>query len=308
LLFSVLIIMADDYFFIPPIGSFFRSQASFDHFAVIGIVALVVNLLVYFLRTTFRSTIDAKVAMEKAKLDAERSAHAMEKLLAHVSHDVRNPLASVKLMSQLIARHPDQAEKNQQLANRIAEGLNRVDAMIQTLLDVSRMRAGQEIPLLFETCDLRKIVERTLEELSIDSSGPIQFSGEDSLVGTWSPEGIRRAVENLVSNARKYGDAERPIVVRVVRNRNEAVIAVHNEGKEISFSDQATLFDSYRRASTGARTRGWGLGLALVKGVAEAHDGSVEVTSAAGTGTTFTLLLPISLERRESGRREAAIV
>lgn len=306
LLFSLLLILADDYYFIPPVRSLFSSQASIDHFAVVGIVALVVNFLIYVLRAAFRLTLSAKSAMELAKQEAERSAQAMEKLLAHVSHDVRNPLASVKLMAQLIARQPAQAEKNQQLANRISEGLSRVDGMIQTLLDVSRLRAGQEIPLLFETCDLRKIVERTVEDLKVGVSCPLLFSGDDALVGIWSPEGIRRAVENLVSNALKYGDQTRPVTVRVSRNRATAIIAVHNEGRAISFAEQATLFDSYRRASTGSQTKGWGLGLALVKGVAEAHDGEVQVASSAEIGTTFTLTLPISGERRNAAKQAPA--
>lgn len=296
IVFSLALILVADYFFIPPLG-ILGTRESLEHFEVIAVVTLVVNILIYFLRATYRNTLQAKG-------EAVSAAHAMEKLLAHVSHDVRNPLASIKLMAQLVQRQNSSLEKSQQLAGKMIENLERVDSMIQNLLDVSRMRAGQEIPLVYETCELSRIVSRVVEDLSIGVESKIEYRGKESIPGIWGAEGIRRAVENLVTNAIKYGEAGRPISVHLFTSKNTAVIEVHNHGAPISPLEQRTLFESYRRASTGSGSKGWGLGLALVKGIAEAHDGSVEVSSVEEKGTTFRIYLPITNGRKESQKSQ----
>jgi len=110
----------------------------------------------------------------------------------------------------------------------------------------------------------------------------------------WDARVVRRALVNLLDNAIKYGGECSPVTVRVSEAGERVAIAVHNEGSTVSAEEMEHLFSAYQRARDGRRAakKGWGLGLALVKGVADAHGGVVQVASSAEGGTTFTLSLP----------------
>jgi signal transduction histidine kinase len=118
---------------------------------------------------------------------------------------------------------------------------------------------------------------------------------EKSIEGDWSKKGIRRIIENLCSNAIKYGEPHRPITVSVLQESGLAAIEIHNEGRPIPAEDLPTLFDQYRRTESAERggQRGWGLGLTLVRGIAEAHGGRVSVESSMARGTTFRVVFRI---------------
>ncbi|RYZ95205.1 MAG: HAMP domain-containing histidine kinase [Proteobacteria bacterium] len=105
---------------------------------------------------------------------------------------------------------------------------------------------------------------------------------------------MTRILENLIGNAFKYGLDPEPVTVKVDVKNIQVDISVHNEGKPISLQDQQSLFDQFRRAEDtklGGKD-GWGLGLTLVKGLAEAMGGYVSVQSSLAEGTTFMVCLP----------------
>ena len=101
-------------------------------------------------------------------------------------------------------------------------------------------------------------------------------------------------IENLCMNAIKHGAKERPVKVSVLEHDGGAVLEVQNEGPPIPEDIQASLFEPYQRGPTQqARSKGWGLGLTIVKGIAEAHGGKIMVSSNAEEGTVFRVLLPL---------------
>jgi len=118
--------------------------------------------------------------------------------------------------------------------------------------------------------------------------------GSPVVIGCWDPLYLRRMLENLCSNAAKYGTPGEPVTVTVDDLGTLAMIQVHNEGDPIPPEEQKNLFRLFHRSSAAQKSGniGWGIGLTLVKGVAESHQGSVEVRSAAGQGTTFIVRLP----------------
>ena len=99
-------------------------------------------------------------------------------------------------------------------------------------------------------------------------------------------------IENLTTNAAKYGAPQSPITLTIQQTESSAILAVHNEGPPIPQEARAILFQQFRRARSTGTENGWGLGLTLVKGMAEAHGGSVTVESEKSLGTTFTVQLP----------------
>jgi signal transduction histidine kinase len=111
-------------------------------------------------------------------------------------------------------------------------------------------------------------------------------------VGYWNESGIRRVISNLTTNAAKYAFPDTPITITVEQGENAATLSVHNEGPPIPHDEQAILFEQFRRSRTVGTKTGWGLGLTIVKGMIEAHHGTVRVESVQGKGTTFVIEIP----------------
>jgi len=291
--FSLVLSMVVDYFFIAPIGAIFSSREAFEHFFFVTSATLFTAFFVSSLRSAFYRLAKSRLEAEHAKFQAQRASQQMEKMLVLVSHDVRNPLSAAKMAAQLLLEHPNH-HNQQSLLMLILRKMDRADSLIQTLLDVSTLRGGRSISLQFRYYDLGDDLRTMVEELSLTNEMRLQFVANETFWGLWARDGIRRAVENLVDNALKYGEAKYPVSVTLNRECEDVVISVHNVGNEIATEDQSVLFDFFHRGSSTVTTlKGWGLGLALVKGLAEAHGGSVHVESGAGAGTKFTLKLPI---------------
>ena len=178
---------------------------------------------------------------------------------------------------------------------RLAKSLQRADQMIGDLLDASRLDAGQPMTLAFERCDLRALAGELRDELAIRHGDRFATEIDGATTGLWSPDALRRMLDNLLSNAVKYGDPTQPITIRIRRVDDRVLISVHNFGSIIPLDEQEKLFRRFHRAPIAQTSRipGWGLGLALVKGVAEAHHGIVKAESYPIEGTTFTVDLPI---------------
>jgi signal transduction histidine kinase len=160
---------------------------------------------------------------------------------------------------------------------------------------VASMRAGKIIALQFTECDLGAEIGQVIEEITQDGRNKIELMVGEPIWGRWGMNGIRRAIENLVNNAIKYGEANAPVRIHVRRQGSLVMLSVHNEGDEIRQEDRKSLFQAFWRADTteSSSIRGCGLGLSLVQGVASAHGGIVSLRSGEKEGTTFTLELPL---------------
>jgi signal transduction histidine kinase len=183
-------------------------------------------------------------------------------------------------------------DEKRDLAARIERNLDRMDRMIRDLLDVSRVRAGQRLPLRLDRCDLGAVAEEVIEELSATHGHRFELTKHEVVCGIWSHDELHRALCNLGANAVKYGVSDRPITTRVERTPGGARASVHNFGNPIPPEKRGRLFDLYSRLREGSGT-GWGLGLALVQACAEAHGGKAAIgESSEEAGTTFTIDLP----------------
>lgn len=217
-----------------------------------------------------------------------------EKFVSALSHDLRTPLTAARVSSQLIARSPNESEKVIKFIPRVIDSLDRIETMVRDLLDANRLKAGEGIQLEFEECDLVSVIHETLSDLSTVHGERFKLTGEKTLPGRWSRSGMKRIIENLCSNAIKYGSTTEPISVDLAMDNGDLTIRIHNEGAGISSEDQETLFNQFRRTSNAekGKHRGWGIGLTLVKGLVEAHGGNIRVESSEGKGTTFIITVP----------------
>jgi signal transduction histidine kinase len=223
-----------------------------------------------------------------------------DRFVSAITHDLRSPLASVKLGIDLIRRFPDRLDLRETQFLKIDQSLSRINQMIEDLLDANRIQAGHLVDLRIEHFDIAQMVREIAEEFAIIYNREIAFSGIEHLSGFWDPHGVRRIFENLITNAIKYGSPSTQISISLAQAPDSVAISVHNEGNPISESDQAVLFSRYIRSSSAAQgqQRGWGIGLTLVRGFVQAHGGSVTIHSSAQDGTTFTVTLPVDARRQ----------
>jgi PAS domain S-box-containing protein len=213
-----------------------------------------------------------------------------------LTHDLRSPLASAKIAADLIIEHPEEEQKRIVWASKISSALGRADRMISDLLDANRLRAGEPIHLEFSHCDAKEIAELVVDALPQAQGQQVKVEADADVAGFWSGDGIRRVIENLVGNALKYGEEHRPITIRLRRIEDHVLIQVHNFGTISSTHDLDNLFRQFHRTPTAQKSgkQGWGIGLTLVKGIAEAHGGMVKAESYPKEGTTFTVDLPVN--------------
>lgn len=293
LLFAMGLSLAGDWFFIPPVGGLFENERSVEHFAIVFSTSLITSIFVGTLRTAFTRMSNSKEEADSASAEARLASQQMERVLALVSHDVRNPLATSILASQMLLEEPNRVDRQSLLA-MISRNLYRADELIQSLLDVASIRSsGRGINLNYHHCDLRSQLNYLMDELEMAHKDRLIFVAGEPVWGNWATDGIRRAMENMINNALKYGGPEFPIIVSLCRDGNKALLSVHNQGNEIAPKDQERLFDFFNRGSRNDdNSKGWGIGLAVVKAVAEAHGGSVGVESGQGLGTKFILNIP----------------
>jgi signal transduction histidine kinase len=217
-----------------------------------------------------------------------------DQFFATLAHDLRNPLNAAQSAAALIVREP-RAEGVTRWATRIIENIGRVDRMVQDLLDAMRAQTGARLQIDIEACDLVEVAQQALERFQSEHADRFVLRAAGAVRGHVAPEALGRAVENLIANALKYGARSRPITVTVSGAHGRGIITVHNEGPHIPAEKQETLFRAFQRlteAETSGKT-GWGLGLAQVRAVAEAHGGSIGVDSLPERGTTFIIDIPL---------------
>jgi K+-sensing histidine kinase KdpD len=245
------------------------------------------------------------IAIENARLVDELKAKLnrlnierefRERLVSTITHDLRTPLTAAKTSAQLILRFPDKRERLEASSARIIHSLDRADRMIQDLLDSHRVQAGQPLSLRIEPCDLKEVVERSIEELSAVYGSRFKCNMDSEVRGYWSGADLNRVIENLVTNALKYGDPTAPITINLHASPEEVTLTVHNHNLSdpISPEDQVALFHPFSRTQSAIKgeRKGWGLGLSICRGIVEAHCGKIRVESTRETGTQFVVKLP----------------
>ncbi|MGZ3693611.1 MAG: sensor histidine kinase [Bdellovibrionota bacterium] len=226
--------------------------------------------------------------------DLESEKEMRERFVSLLTHDLRTPLSAIGISSEMIQRRPENTESVRKLASRIYMNVARADQMISNLLDANRIRSGERLPLSLEFCDMADLLRKTLAELNEVHGERFVLEGIDHAEGYWDKRALRRVIENLCNNAVKYGNAEAAITITIRQGNGNTYVAIQNWGDVIPAEDQLSLFQQFRRsaAAHSGKKKGWGIGLTLVRGVAEAHGGTIELVSTKESGTVFTLIIP----------------
>ncbi|HET9015850.1 MAG TPA: ATP-binding protein, partial [Thermomicrobiaceae bacterium] len=247
----------------------------------------------------------------RARQVIEAAARQRDVLFQMVSHDLRSPLTTIRGLSQLLQRQLARSAAPD--PERLRQGLSTIDAattrmmrQINELIDLARTEAGQDLTLEREPTDLVALVEEVVSEYRHAASRH-RFElelGAVELRGEWDRDRLHRVVSNLVGNAIKYspdgGTVRISLEAEPAPTAEHAVLRVRDEGIGIPADDIPYIFDRFRRATNAQGIDGTGIGLASVRAIVEQHGGTVDVTSTAGAGSTFTIRVPrLPRERRD---------
>lgn len=248
-------------------------------------------------RVLTRRALEAKTSeIQGVVQDLKHERELRERFVATLTHDLRTPLTAAKMNAQRLVHHSTDPAVLPRLSVQLAKNINRIEQMIQDLLDANRIQAGEKLSIEVSEFELTDLVKNTLETLTSIHGNRFVFNAPTPVRGSWSKDGLRRVIENLVTNAIKYGSTQHPITVSVVEDLGRQVfISVQNFGNPIAKKEQSTLFEQFRRSTSAENgsQKGWGIGLTLVRGTIEAHGGKVTVESDLTKGTTFYVVLPL---------------
>ncbi|GAB4469767.1 MAG: hypothetical protein Kow00124_05250 [Anaerolineae bacterium] len=220
-------------------------------------------------------------------------------LLSTVSHELRTPLATIKGNTSLLQEHYGQMDPETmlQIFRDIEEETDKLTELISNLLEMSRIEAGilriHPMPI-----DLADVLLGAVTAARIrNKAHPLHFDPPADLPLCFGDaRRIEQIAANLLDNAAKYSPAGTPIVVSVRAHADELIVSVRDEGPGIAPEDQELIFDRFmqvHKKGDSAR-QGVGLGLAICRGLAEAHGGRIWVESKPGEGSTFSFSLPVA--------------
>lgn len=222
---------------------------------------------------------------------------ARDLFLGVLGHDLRNPLGAILMSVQLLLLAEGLGGEFRAAAVRIQNSGQRMQRMIEDLLDFTRTRLGPGLQLLLEPIDLAELCREMINELkALHPQVKFEVKQVGAISGTWDGARIAQMVSNLIANAIEHSRPETPITVTVRGDGGEVWLSVHNAGSAIPPELQSTLYEPLMRAQGSpqrhTRSEGLGLGLYIARKIAKAHGGAIDVRSSAQAGTTFEVRLP----------------
>jgi signal transduction histidine kinase len=232
-------------------------------------------------------------AREEREKERGRMVELQQQLMGIVGHDLRGPLTAIMTGAQLLSRTKEIPEARRPAVQRILSSARRMERLIRDLLDFTRVRLGSGIPVSRRWVDLATVCHKVADEIQMQQPAQvvdIQFDGD--LGGQWDSDRLAQVVQNLLANAVRHGGQAGPVTLRARANGTGVVLEVHNGGAPIPSDVRTHLFEPFHPGGNGRQGGSVGLGLFIVKSIVEAHQGTVEVRSEEGEGTTFRVWLP----------------
>jgi K+-sensing histidine kinase KdpD len=247
-------------------------------------------------------------AIAKAGLYEAERAHVSELLeagrqtsqfVASVSHELRTPITSIRgaiAASRIATEHQQRAE----LLDVMERQALRLAHMVEEMLTAAKLERSESMPLL-RRVDVAALIRMSALDSQV-AGRPVELAVPESCEVRADPESLRRIIGNLVENAHKYGAA--PVRIVLHRHGDQVVLSVIDSGPGVPPAEREKIFDRFYRSDTNGEKPGVGLGLPIVRGLAEACGGSVWVEDAPGGGAAFR----VALRTRAADEQEVAHV
>lgn len=243
----------------------------------------------------FNEAIDQALAESTARYTRNRN-NSKEMFIAMLSHDLRTPLGAIITSAHAMASAKAGPETITKTASLILNSGQRMNALVDDLLDFTRSRLGDGIPIVRDDMDMETVCRQTVEELAaLHPHRVLNFEASGVLQGMWDRARVSQALSNVIGNAVQHGAADSPINVMVRGEADEVALIVHNWGLVIPVSQLDKIFDPMHRviaANSVAPSSNLGLGLYIAERIVDSHGGKIGVESSDEKGTIFTIRLP----------------
>jgi len=241
------------------------------------------------------STFAGNVAVFRDITEVKKLDNLKTEFLHMVAHELRTPLTPITAYSQLLLVKNPSEEKVKKYATLMFRETQRMGAMLNDLLDLSRIESGKGLTLNISPTDLKQLVENVYSTFK-DSSPKhtIVLDTPDSFIANADKDKITQVLINMLSNALKYSPDGGEIKIKLYDGDGKAYISVQDSGIGIPADLIPNLFEKFYRVQDAKvnKIQGTGLGLTIVKKIMEYHKGGVKVESVEGKGSTFTIFLP----------------
>lgn len=243
-------------------------------------------------------------AQRRAQEELRRAAELEQQLVGIVGHDIRTPLSAILATAQTQLASGQLAPPQHRAFERVTRGGERIQQIVDLLLDFTRARIGGGIPVSRRLGDLNEMCRRVADELHAARPERLLLCelSHGALLGEWDLERLAQVLANLLDNALKYSPRDTPVHLSThARGAETVLLEVHNHGAPIPERLLPLLFEPFRRGELTDETArtSLGLGLYIAHDIVRAHGGSLTVHSTAEEGTTFRVCLSRPSRRME---------
>lgn len=247
-------------------------------------------------RLTFeRALVEAKIRADERFKNEHSQLELRDQFIAVLGHDLRNPLAAIEAGTRILERHSDTDERDSIVIGEMRASLARANDLIDNVLDFARGRLGNGIPLDYSNeVSLADVLRHVVKEITaVASDVEIRCDFGDLDAVDCDAHRIGQLASNLLSNAVRYGDRAKPILLEGHVDGDRFNLAVANTGEPIPEAVRDLLFMPFQRGEVSGHEKGLGLGLFIVSEIARAHGGEMRVVSDHSE-TRFQLSMPKS--------------
>jgi signal transduction histidine kinase len=245
--------------------------------------------------TRFNEAIDEMLA-DSVLLYTDIVERAKNLFLAVLGHDLRSPLGAVLGAANVLLQSESSNDRTVKTAALILRSSTRMSAMVSDLIDFTRTRLGDGVPIVRAPMDFGAAIHEVVEEIGIaHPEHRLHSVTNGDLRGSWDGGRMKQVLTNLIENALQHGTGDGPITVTGTEDAEQVVIAVHNDGAPIPDQHRARIFEPLvgtAETTSPIVSTNMGLGLYIVRQIVQAHGGTVDLASSASDGTTFTARLP----------------
>lgn len=238
------------------------------------------------------------LVLAEDRTEARRLEEIRRDFTANVSHELKTPIGALSLLAETVTEAADEPDTVRHFAGQMGREARRLGELVQDLIELSRLQRANAL-MAPELIVVDDVVDEAVDRMRVEATSrniQLVLGGATGLEVFGDPTMLTAAVRNLLDNAVRYSRPYGRVAVGVSyeAEQNEVRIAIVDQGSGIAREHQDRVFERFYRGDE-ARSRetgGSGLGLAIVKHVVADHGGRVELWSAAGTGSTFTIVLP----------------